>query len=254
MAVSNYLWHRLSNNLQWACLHLFHLRGVAKPGHKLGSILQCKRDLYQGLVVYLLLRSLTWRVGMRLIQVARSLLVAVLLPVLPILGQRWAVGVSAPDVSQSSVSSSSSSAVFQVGMLSHFLHQWRSITSNSFVLNMVWGHQLQLRCHPPLFHNFPHFDVKAAVANHPIIQNGWMSCLLREQLKHLLVMLVSMPACLLFLSILVTSSPYLTLSSLMIICIYLLLRCLLSNMCGSLFSMVICFLHCSTGYLFTYSY
>ena len=45
--------------------------------------------------------------------------------------------------------------------------------------------------------------------------------------------------CLLSLSILVASSPYLTLSSLIIICIYLLLRCLLSDMSGSLFIMVI---------------
>ena len=48
---------------------------------------------------------------MRLIQVARSLLVAVSPPVLLILGGREAVGVHAHDVLQSSASSSSSSAV-----------------------------------------------------------------------------------------------------------------------------------------------
>ena len=53
------------------------------------------------------------------------------------------------------------------------------------------------------------------------------------------VVLVSIPVCLLFLSVLVASSPYLTLSGLIIICIYLLLRCLLSDIAGSLFSMVI---------------
>ena len=82
-------------------------------------------------------------------------------------------GVSAPDVSQTSTSSSSSSstsAPFQVGMLFKFLDQWRSITSNRFVLNMVRGHHLQLRSHPPLFHNFWHFNVKAAAAHHPVIQ------------------------------------------------------------------------------------
>ena len=51
-----------------------------------------------------------------------------------------------------------------------------------------------------------------------------MSCFLREQLNHLLVVLVSIPVCLLFLSILVASGQNLTLSSLMIISIYLLLR------------------------------
>ena len=59
-------------------------------------------------------------------------------------------GVSTPDVSQFTASSSSSSSVFQVGMLSHFLDQWRSITSNRIVLNMVQGHHLQLRSCPTL--------------------------------------------------------------------------------------------------------
>ena len=64
-------------------------------------------------------------------------------------------------------SSSSTSAPFQVGMLFKFLDQWRSITSNRIVLNMVQGHHLQLRSHPPLFHNF---NVKVAAAHHPVTQ------------------------------------------------------------------------------------
>ena len=63
-------------------------------------------------------------------------------------------GVSAPDVLQSSASSSSTSAVFQVGMLFKFFDQWRSITSNRFVLNMFQGHHLQLRSCLSLFHSF----------------------------------------------------------------------------------------------------
>ena len=35
---------------------------------------------------------------------------------------------------------------------------------------MVWGHHLQLRSHPPLFHNFWQFNVKAVAAHHLIIQ------------------------------------------------------------------------------------
>ena len=82
------------------------------------------------------------------------------------------MGVSTPDVLQPSTSSSSSStsAPFQVGMLFKFLDQWRSITSNRFVLNMVQGHHLQLRSHPPLFRNFWHFNVKVPAAHHPVIQ------------------------------------------------------------------------------------
>ena len=55
-------------------------------------------------------------------------------------------------------------------MLFNFFDQWRSITSNRFVLNMVWGHHLQLRSQPTLFHDFWHFNVKAAAALHPGIQ------------------------------------------------------------------------------------
>ena len=82
------------------------------------------------------------------------------------------MGVGTPDVLLPSTSSSSSStsAPFQVGMLFKFLDQWRSITSNRFVLNMVQGHHLQLRSHPPLFHNFWHFNVKVPAAHHPVIQ------------------------------------------------------------------------------------
>ena len=35
---------------------------------------------------------------------------------------------------------------------------------------MVRGHHLQLRSHPPLFHNFWHFNVKVPAAHHPVIQ------------------------------------------------------------------------------------
>ena len=55
-------------------------------------------------------------------------------------------------------------------MIFKYLDQWRSITSNRFVLNMFWGHHLQLRYHPSLFCNFQQFNVKVAVAHHPIIQ------------------------------------------------------------------------------------
>ena len=110
---------------------------------------------------------------MRLIQVVRSLLVALFPPVLLSLEGKVVVGVSTPDVPEASTSSSSSSStstIFQVGMLFKFFDQWRSITSNRFVLNMVWGHHFQLRSCPPLFHYFWHFNIKAAAAHHPVIQ------------------------------------------------------------------------------------
>ena len=89
--------------------------------------------------------------------------------------RKGGMGVGTPEMpesSASSASSSSTSAAFQVGMLFKFVNQWRSITSNRFVLNMVWGHHLQLRSHPPSFHDFWLFNVKAAAAHHPVIQRG----------------------------------------------------------------------------------
>ena len=41
----------------WVCLSPFPIRRVAKPGHGLGSILQYRRGLCQGLVVHLWLRG-----------------------------------------------------------------------------------------------------------------------------------------------------------------------------------------------------
>ena len=82
MAILIGLWHRLTISLLWVCLSLFLLRRVARPDYGLGSISQYRRDLCQGLcqglVGHLWLRGLTLSVGMRLIQVAQSLLVAVL--------------------------------------------------------------------------------------------------------------------------------------------------------------------------------
>ena len=71
-------------------------------------------------MVPLWLRGLTWRVGIRLIQVVGSLLVVVSLPVLLMLGRRGTMGVVTPDVSQSTAAQSFSSLVLQDDMLSHF--------------------------------------------------------------------------------------------------------------------------------------
>ena len=50
MVILNGLWHRLSKS-SMGLSQYFPLRGVVKPGHGLGFISQCKRDLCQGLVV-----------------------------------------------------------------------------------------------------------------------------------------------------------------------------------------------------------
>ena len=110
---------------------------------------------------------------MRLIEVARSLLVALSPPVLLILGRKGSMGVGTPDVSPSSASSSSSCTVFSGWYAFQILDQWRSLISNRFVLNMVQGgHHLQLGYCLPWFRNVWQFNVKAATTHNPIIQKG----------------------------------------------------------------------------------
>ena len=142
----------------------------------------------------------------------------------------WCVTVTA--------SSSTTSLVVMVSMLSHFRNQWRNITSNRFVLNMVQGHHLQLRSCPPLFCNFQLFNVKAAAAHHPIIQKEVDELLAKGAIEPSSGG-ASFYSSMLFLSILMVTDPYITLSNWIIICIYILLGCLLWDMSDSLFSMVI---------------
>ena len=75
-----------------------------------------------------------------------------------------------PEFSASTTSSLSKFAAFQVGMLLKVFDQWRSISSNRFVLNMVLGHHLKLRSQPPFFLDFWQFNVKAVATHHPVIQ------------------------------------------------------------------------------------
>ena len=94
---------------------------------------------------------------------------------------------------------------------------------------MVWGHHLQLWSLLPGSVTSSSLMSRWLPLIIPLFRRRWMSCLLREQLNHLLVVLVSILTCLWFLSILVV----------IILCIYFLLRCPLSDMSGRLFSMVI---------------
>ena len=68
------------------------------------------------------------------------------------------------------ISSPSSSSVVKVSKLPKFLDQWRGITYHRFVFSMVKGHHLQLRCQPPLFHNFKWFNIKTVPAHYPNIE------------------------------------------------------------------------------------
>ena len=91
---------------------------------------------------------------------------------------------------------------FRSVCFSNFFDQWRSITSNGFVFNMVWGDHLHLWSHPPLFHNFCSLMSMWLPLIILLFRSRWMSFLLREQLNAFLVVLVSLLSCLWFLSIL----------------------------------------------------
>ena len=168
---------------------------------------------------------------MRFVQVARSLLMAVSPPVLLILGGKGSVGVSTPDVLKSSASLSSSLQFFRLVCSSKFL-----INGEAFHLRglcLIWFGVTIFSLGPIL----PSVTSDSSMSRQvwliiPLFRRRWMSCLLREQLNHLLMVLVVSKD---------TSGlwPILTSSGLIIICIYLLLRCELSNMLGRLFSMVI---------------
>ena len=98
---------------------------------------------------------------------------------------------------------------------------------------MVKGHHLQLRSHPPLLYNFKQFNIKAAVAHHPIIKKE-VDQLLAKGATEPSSAFAGFPSnVFLYLSILVVSGPYIILSSLIIICTSLLLKCLLSDMYGN---------------------
>ena len=144
-----------------------------------------QRRPFKSLVVPPWPRGLTWRVGLRLIQVVRSLLVVVSTSSAD--ARRKGAWGSAFMMCQSSAFSSSSSSVIQVCILLHFLNQGRSITSYRFVLNMVQGHHLQLWSCPLLFLDFWQFNVNAAPAYQPIIQKELDELLSKGVLKSSLV-------------------------------------------------------------------
>ena len=63
-----------------------------------------------------------------------------------------------------------SSLVVKVGTLPLFLNQWKSITSNRFLLKMFQGYYLTFRCHAPFSIILNSLTLKAAAAHQPVIQ------------------------------------------------------------------------------------
>ena len=132
-------------------------------------------------------------------------------------------------------------SVVQITTLPTFIDQWKSITFNWFVLNMVKGQCLQLRHHSLLFCNFEWFNIKAATLHHPIIWKEVDEQLAKDANEPLTGDVVFYSNILLFLNTLVIHDPYSVLSSLITICTYLLLRFLLSYRYANLLNKVIMF-------------
>ena len=127
----------------------------------------------------------------------------------------------------------------QLYTLPHFLNHWRSITSDRFVLSMVKTHHLQLRSHPALFCNFNQSNIKAAAAHHPIIQKEGDEMLAEGVIEP------SSGSAGFYSSVFVVPNHAGGLQSVLFLkqfngCMHILLfRCLLSDIYGNLFNLVI---------------
>ena len=82
----------------------------------------------------------------------------------------------------SSIVSSTSSSVVQVCTLHNFLDQWKIISSNRFLLNIVKGHYLQLKCHHSLS-IIINCNIDAFAAHHPLIRKEVDNLLAKDTTK-----------------------------------------------------------------------
>ena len=180
-----------------------------KSIQRLGSSLMFRNSLCQILMVPPYQRNLTLILSIMALKSSRSQQ-EVYWPVTLTQGKKGAIGDIIPDVSQSSFSSSSS--VVWVVTLPKFLDQWGSIISNSFVLNIVKGHHLELRYHPLLFHNFRWLTIKATFADHSIIQKEVDKLLAQDVIEWSTGGAGFSSNIFLFLSVQVAYVPYSTLS------------------------------------------
>ena len=141
---------------------------VTKSSPKLGSRLLSKIGLSQILVLHLQQRSLILKLNLRAIRMVGNHLV-MHLKVLLILQRKKILGNGIPEVLQCTTSLTSSLSVVQAGTFPYFLDQWESIITKRFVLNMLKGQHLQLKCHSLLFCNLKQLDIKASLPHCPVI-------------------------------------------------------------------------------------
>ena len=135
-------------------------------------------------------------------------------------------------------SAASTSSAMQVGTLPHLLYWGEALLPIG--LFVIWIKVIIFSLgHGLLFSNFQWFSVKAAVSHHPVIQKELQELLSKGVIEHQLVILVSIPRCLSFLSVCVVYSLFSVLSDLITTCTYPLSRCIVLNRYCNLFSEVI---------------
>ena len=174
MAILIGLWHRL---IWWVCLSLFLLRGVARLDHGLGSNSQYRRDL-SGSVPGTSRASLPKRPHLGVWEWGSSKWQEVCwwqcLHQFCWVKKKRGVWRSALLMCQSPQPLHPPPhlhlQLFRLVCFSIFLINGEALHPTGLCLNMVQGHHLQFRCHPLLFCDFWHFNVKAAAAHHPVIQ------------------------------------------------------------------------------------
>ena len=132
---------RVKSNLPLVCPSPQTPSEVVKVDQKLDSSLMFKNYLCQTLLVGHWHKSLTWNLELRVVRIAGSHLVVHLVFSL-IAGRMEVMGYGIPDMFQSRTSSTSSSSAVQAATHPQFLGQWRRITSNRFVLNLLMDHYL----------------------------------------------------------------------------------------------------------------
>ena len=107
------------------------------------------------------------------------------------------------------------------------------------MFNMVKGHHFRLTCYPLLFHTFKRFNIKATTGHHSVSQKDKDEVLAKDAIDPLVGGAGYTQISLQFPSVLVVYDLHSILRNLIATSIYLLLKCLLSDMHANSFNKVI---------------
>ena len=170
MVTSTGHWHWITTNPYLDCACLPPVRGVPALSQRLGSGFMSRNLLWWSLLVPPWQGSFTSLLNLKVFRVTGNQLEVHTLATQTLgKGESWGQHswcVATFDF----ITFTFIFICFTSWCTSTILNQLRSITSSRCMHNMVKGHCLWLRCCPLLFHDFSWFNIKAAMAHHPIIQ------------------------------------------------------------------------------------